>query len=140
MIGDLPVEQVTPGPVFEKTGVDYAGSMLIKLGHTWKPTIVKSHICVFVSLTVKAVHLEVVLDLTTEAFIACLRSFIARRGKPSLLWSDNGTNFIGAANEIKQLTQFLNLKATQGSISNLLSSQMIEWKFIPQRAPHFGGL
>ena len=94
----------------------------------------------FVSLTVKAVHLEVVSDLTTEAFIACLRRFIARRGKPSLIWSDNSTNFIGAANEIKQLTQFLNQKATQGSISDFLSSQMIEWKFIPQRAPHFEGL
>ena len=94
----------------------------------------------FVSLTVKAVHLEVVSDLTTEAFVACLRRFIARRGKPSLIWSDNGSNFVGAANEIKQLVQFLNLKATQGSISDFLSSQMVEWKFIPQRAPHFGGL
>ena len=140
MMGQLPIERVTPGPVFDKTGVDYAGPILIKLGHTRKPTIVKSYICVFVSLTVKAVHLEVVSDLTTKAFIACLRRFIARRGKPSLIWSDNGSNFIGAANEIKQLIQFLNLRATQGSISDFLSSQMIEWKFIPQRAPHFGGL
>ena len=140
MMGELPIERVTPGPVFEKTGVDYAGPILTKLGHTRKPTIVKSYICVFVSLTVKAVHLEVVSDLTTEAFIACLRRFIARRGKPSLIWSDNGTNFLGTANEIKRLTQFLNQKATRGSISDFLSSQMIEWKFISQRAPHFGGL
>ena len=100
----------------------------------------KLYICVFVSLTVKAVHLEVVSDLTTEAFIACLRRFIVRRGKPSLIWSDNGSTFIGAASEIKQLIEFLNLKATQGSILDFLSSQMIEWKFIPQRAPHFGSL
>ena len=59
MIGELPIERVTPGPVFEKTGVDYAGPILTKLGHTRKPTIVKLYICVFVSLTVKAVHLEV---------------------------------------------------------------------------------
>ena len=140
MMGQLPIERVTPGPVFDKTGVDYAGPILTKLGHTRKPTMVKSYICVFVSLTVKVVHLEVVSDLTTEAFVACLRRFIARRGKPSLIWSDNGSNFVGAANEIKQLVQFLNLKATQGSISDFLSSQMVEWKFIPQRAPHFGGL
>ena len=95
-MGQLPIEQVTPGPVFDKTGVDYAGPVLTKLGHTQKPTIVKSYICVFVLLTVKAVHLEVVSDLTTEAFIACLRRFIARRGKPSLIWSNNGSNFIGA--------------------------------------------
>ena len=140
MMGQLSIERVTPGPVFDKTGVDYAGPILTKLGHTRKPIIVKSYICVFVSLTVKAVHLEVVPDLTTEAFIACLRRFIARRGKPSLIWSDNGSNFIGAARETKRLIQFLNLKANQESISDFLSSQMIDWKFIPQRAPHFGGL
>ena len=94
----------------------------------------------FVSLTVKAVHLKVVSDFTTEAFIACLRRFIARRGKPSLIWSDNGTNFVGAANEVKQLVHFLNRRATQEPISDFLSSQMIEWRFIPQRAPHIGGL
>ena len=140
MMGQLPIERVTPGPVFDKTGVDYAGPILTKLAHTRKPTIVKSYVCVFVSLTVKAVHLEVVSDLTTEAFIACLRRFIARRGKPSLIWSDNGSNFIGAARETKRLIQFLNLKANQESISDFLSSQMIDRKFIPQRAPHFVGL
>ena len=131
---------MSPGPGFEKTGVDYAGPILTKLGHTRKPTIVKSYICVFISLTVKAVHLEVVSNLTTEAFITCLRKFIARRGKPSLIWSDNGSNFVGASKEIKHLVQFLNLKVNQETISDFLSSQMIEWKFIPQCAPHFGGL
>ena len=57
--GQLPIERVTPGPVFDKTGVHYTGPILTKVGHTRKPTIVKSYICVFVSLTVKAVHLEV---------------------------------------------------------------------------------
>ena len=72
MMGQLPIERITPGPIFDKTGVDFAGPILTKFGHVRKPTIVKSYICVFVSLTVKAVHLEVVSDLTTEAFIACL--------------------------------------------------------------------
>jgi len=57
----------------------------IKYGHVRKPTIVKSYICIFVSLTVKAVHFELVSDLTTDAFIACLRRFISRRGIPSLI-------------------------------------------------------
>lgn len=61
-----------------------------------KPTVVKAYICVFTSLTVKAVHLEVVSDLTTEAFIATLQQFAACRGHPTLIWSDNGKNFVGA--------------------------------------------
>ena len=73
LLGQLPVERITPGSVFDKVGVDYAGPMLIKYGHVRKPTIVKAYVCVFVSLAVKAVHLELVSDLTSEAFIACLK-------------------------------------------------------------------
>jgi len=103
-------------------------------------TIVKSYICVFVSLTVKAVHLELVSDLTTDAFIACLRRFISRRGIPSLIWSDHGTNFIGAARELKDLYKFLHSDQTQASVSDFLSTHNVKWKFIPQQSPHFGGL
>ena len=74
--GQLPQERISPGPVFEKVGVDYAGPFNIKYGYVRKLTIVKAYICLFVSLTVKAVHLELVSDLTTEAFIATLRRFI----------------------------------------------------------------
>ena len=77
--------------------------MLAQYGFVRKPVVVKAYICVFVSLTVKAIHLELVSDLTTEAFVAALRRFIARRGKLSLIWSDNGSNFIGANREIKEL-------------------------------------
>ena len=139
-LGQLPIERVTPGPVFDKVGVDYAGPILIKRGHVRRPTLIKAYVCVFVSLTVKAVHLELVSDLTSEAFVACLRRFIARRGRPSLIWSDHGTNFVGAAREIKELFQFLREQETQGVVNDFLSKQDIKWKFIPQHAPHFGGL
>ena len=138
MLGLLPIERVTPGPVFDKFGVDYAGPGLVK--YVRKPTVVKAYICVFVSLTVKAVHLELVSDLTTDAFIACLRRFISRRGIPSMIWSDHGTNFVGAASEIKDLYQFLRDSSTQDSIVNFLTIKNVTWKFIPQQAPHFGGL
>ena len=82
MLGQLPIERVTPGPVFDKVGVDYAGPVLVKYGHVHKPTVVKAYICVFVSLTVKGVHLELVSNLTTDAFIACLRRFTSCRGIP----------------------------------------------------------
>ena len=79
MMGQLPIERVTPDPIFSKTGVDYAGPVYIKQGYTRKPVVLKAYICVFVSLSVKAVHLELVSDLTSESFIACLRRFISRR-------------------------------------------------------------
>ena len=97
MLGQLPIERITPRPVFDQTGVDYAGPVYIKYGYVRKPTVIKAYVCVFVSLSVKAVHLELVSDLTSEAFIATLRKFISCRGKPSLIWSDNGTNFVGAS-------------------------------------------
>ncbi len=139
-LGQLPIERVTPGPVFDKVGVDYAGPVLVKYGYVRKPTVVKAYICIFVSLTVKAVHVELVSDLTSDAFIACLRRFIARRGCPSLIWSDWGTNFTGAAREIKELYRFLRDRSTQDAVAGFLSAQNITWKFIPQHAPHFGGL
>ena len=94
--GQLPPERINPGAVFQRVGVDYAGPFNVKYGSFRKPTIVKAYVCLFVSLTIKAVHLEVVSDLTSEAFIAALRRFISRRGLPTLIWSDHGTNFVGA--------------------------------------------
>ena len=84
-LGQLPIERVTPDSAFDKVGVDYAGPVYIKYGHVRKPTIVKAYICVFLSLSVEAVHLELASDLTSQAFIAVLRHFISRRGKPCLI-------------------------------------------------------
>ena len=140
MMGQLPTERVTPDIVFENVGVDYAGPIYIKYGHVRKPTVVKAYICVFVSLSVKAAHLELVSDLTSEAFISTFRRFIARRGKPSLVWSDHGSNFVGAQKDLKQLAEFLEDQKTQNAISQFCASQKIVWKFIPERSPHFGGL
>ena len=140
LMGQLPTERVTPGAVFENVGVDYAGPFQIKYGPVRKPTIIKAYVCLFVSLSVKAVHLETVSDLTTEAFVASLRRFIARRGKPSCIWSDHGTNFVGAAREMKELLEFVKHQKNQETISDFCSSQGISWKFIPEHAPHFGGL
>ena len=71
----------------------------------------------YVRMSVKAVHLELVSDLTTDAFIATLRRFIARRGKPSLIQSDHGSNFVGAKKELEQLATFLQDQKTQKLVS-----------------------
>ena len=93
--------------------MDYAGPIYTKYGYVRKPTIVKSYVCVFVSLSVKAVHLELVSDLTSVCFISALRRFIARRGKPKLLWSDHGSNIVGAKSDLKELVKFLNTQMAQ---------------------------
>ena len=129
-IGQLRAERLTPGPVFDKAGIDFAGPIQVKYAHIRKPAIVKAYICLFVSLSVKAVHLEPVSDLTTDAFIAALRRFTARRGKPSLILSDHGTNFVGATRELKEMYEFLNKQGTQGDISDFCSIQNIVWKFM----------
>ena len=79
-------------------------------------------------------------DLTTEAFIAALRHFIARRGCPALLWNDHGSNFVGAKSELKTLQDLLSNHITQGVVSEFCSSHNMKWKYIPERSPHFGGI
>lgn len=114
--------------------------MQLRVGHVHKPTFVKAYIGVFVSLTIKAIHLELILDLTSMAFIACLRRFIARRGKPHTIWSDHGSNFVGAKQELADLAVFLEKQKEKGEISDFCSPPMIQWTYIPERAPHFSGL
>ena len=130
MMGQLPIERVTPDLVFEDVGVDYARPVVIKHGYLRKPTLVKAYICIFVSLTVNAAHIELVSDLSTDAFLSTLIRFIAHQGKPKIIWSNHGTNFVGANNELKMFAEFLESQKTQKTIS----------QFIPERSPHFGGL
>ena len=98
LVGQPPKERVTPGHVFDRVGIEYAGPFMLKLGHVRKPTMIKSYVCVFVLMSVKAFYLEPITDLSTEGFISILKRFIARRGLPNVIFSDNGTNFVGANN------------------------------------------
>ena len=136
-MGPLPTERITPGRVFQNTGVDFAGPFMIKLKHSSK-TLNKMYIAVFVCFSTKAVHLEVVTNLTTEACIAALKRFVARRGVPKAMFSDNGTNFIGARNELIKLKLILSKK--QNSLAQFAADCGMEWSMIPPRAPNFGGL
>ncbi|GBN91325.1 hypothetical protein AVEN_133422-2-1, partial [Araneus ventricosus] len=80
----------------------------------------------------------IVSDLASEAFIAILKRFFGRRGKCAKLYSDNGKPFVGANQEIKGLLKLA--KEPDEKLSGFLSAEGIEWKFIPQRTPSFGGL
>ncbi|GFV22520.1 integrase catalytic domain-containing protein [Trichonephila clavipes] len=82
-----------------------------------------------------AVHIELVSDLASQAFIAALKRFFARRGKCAKLFSENGKNFVGASNEIKKLLEIV--RKPDEKLANYLAAERIEWKFIPARSPNF---
>lgn len=100
----------------------------------------KTYIAIFVCLATKAIHLEIVSELTTKAFIAALDRFTSRRGLTAHIHSDHGTNFVGARNELKDLQDFLKSTANQTIIDDHLKKQEINWHLIPPRAPNQGGL
>ena len=139
-MGQLPPPRVEKSLAFTHTGVDYAGPFYLKTGHPRRPIPVKAYLAVFICLASKAVHLEVVSAKSTEAFISTFKRFIARRNSPKHLYSDNGSNFIGARNEMKELFKFLSLSSTQVALKESLLANKIECHFIPDRAPHFGGI
>ena len=85
-------------------------------------------------------HIELVSDLTSEAFLAALSRFTDRRGCPSTILSDKSTNFAGANQELRDLQNLLTSKSTQDRIQTFSAAHRIEWKFSPSRSPHFGGL
>ena len=97
--------RVRTGQVFDFVGVDYTCPVLIKHGPVRNPHFTKGYVAVFVCLATKAVHLELVSDLMTSAFIATRRRFLGQQGLPLTTWSDHGTNFIRAEKEIYKLLQ-----------------------------------
>jgi hypothetical protein len=90
-----------------------------------------------VCLATKAVHLEVAMDLSTDSFIAAFKRFVARRGMPSHMYSDCGTNFVGAQKELKAL---LESSEHNNKMSSFLVDRGIEWRFNSPGAPNQGGL
>lgn len=127
-MADLPSFRISQVKAFSNVSLDYAGYFKITLAKTRNPKILKAYVCVFVCCATKALHLELVSDLSTEAFLAAFRRFQARRGRISNLYSDQGTNFVGANNLLKVYAQ---QAAQQLSIT---------WHFSPAGGPHFNGL
>lgn len=84
--------------------------------------------------------MELVTGLTTDQYILTLKRFIARRGNPSFIFSDNGTNFLGARNQLKELREFLRRPEHSDEIKEFASQNHIQFKFIPPRSHHWGGI
>ncbi|XP_022163934.1 uncharacterized protein LOC111029283 [Myzus persicae] len=136
LMADLPRSRVRPRRPFESVGVDYAGPLQMRELQLRKSRVFKIYIAVFVCFSTKAVHLEVVSDLSTDAFLAAFDRFVARRGLPSDVFSDCGTNFVGAD---RQLRSLIHSAEGQAAIGNARATYC-DWHFNPPSAPHFGGL
>ncbi|XP_076765055.1 uncharacterized protein LOC143432168 [Xylocopa sonorina] len=122
-MGNLPKECIAQSQLFINVGIDYCGPFFIKEQQYHNYRRKKNYVVVFVCLAVKAVHLEIVHDLTSEAFITALQIFIARRGLCINLYSDNISN---------------KLQEHHKGVTLFLSNQSINWHFIASKAPHFG--
>jgi hypothetical protein len=104
-MGDLPSSRVVPGRAFLRCGVDYAGPFLLRTLAPRSKTEIKCYLAIFVCFVTRAIHLEVVSSLSTDHFLAALRRFVSRRGRPSDIYSECGTNFVGAGKELRKLLQ-----------------------------------
>ncbi|CAG7719600.1 unnamed protein product, partial [Allacma fusca] len=101
LMGNLPASRVTPTRAFLNCGVDYAGPLLLRPMKGRSNKLFKCYIALFVCFSTRAIHLEAVSDMTSDSFLAALHRFISRRGLPAEIHSDCGTNFVGAAKELR---------------------------------------
>lgn len=147
LMGNLPPERVTQSEPFIHTGVDFAGPFVIRRQKGRPPAIErcskepkastqKTWIVIFICLATRAVHIDVLLGLTIEEFLAAFQRFIMRKGRCVKLISDNGTTFVGTD---KELARVLHRWSTTLPEHNL-SKFNTEWKFITPAAPHKGGI
>ncbi|XP_011705609.1 PREDICTED: uncharacterized protein LOC105460816, partial [Wasmannia auropunctata] len=137
LMGQLPDARVNTSRPFSKVGVDYCGPVFVCDRVRRNSKQYKSHVAIFICMATKAVHIKLVEDMTTEAFLGTLKRFIAGRGRPSDIYSGNGRNFVGAERELQQL--FANPEFGE-KVRETVATDKINWHFIPARAPHFGGL
>lgn len=132
-MADLPEERVSPGqPPFSHVGIDFFGPFLVKQGRSE----VKRYGCIFTCLNIRAVHIEVAHSLDTDSFLNALRRFIARRGKPVLVRTDNGSNFVSGDKEIRANI----LQWNTQRIHEYLLQQDVRWMFNPPSGSHHGGI
>lgn len=140
LMGDLPSIRVTQVKSFVHTAVDYAGPFYITHIRHRGVKSHKAYICLFVCLTTKALHLELVSDLSTDLFLAAFKRFISRRGPVSVIYSDGGTNFIGAKRKLNEIYSHIQSTDFERYLSRHLIEYKIQFKHSPPYGPHFNGL
>ncbi|KAI8441259.1 hypothetical protein MSG28_014900 [Choristoneura fumiferana] len=139
LMGQLPAPRVNQTKSFLHSGVDYAGPINMRLSKGRGNKAYKGYICLFVCMATRAVHIEPVSDLSTAGFLAAFKRFIGRRGHCSDLYSDNGSNFVGAAKELQHLFD-VEKSSLVPEVADWMAINGTQWHFIPPHAPNFGGL
>lgn len=149
LMGQLPSVRVTMAEPFSRVGVDFAGPFKLKkstgkslplrqaaLVPYREPPTVKGWIVVYVCLVTRAIHLDVVQGLTVEDFLETFAKMTSRRGMCNEIWSDNGTTFVGANNEMKRVMEEWNNEIP----SKQLAKYGTTWHYITPAAPFQGGI
>lgn len=143
IMAELPEVRIQPAPVFQNVGIDLAGPFNLRVTDKLSMSTrarnlpdVKGWVVVFVCLVTRAVHLEVTEGLSTDDFLASYQNFTSRRGCPGKIYSDNGTNFVGADNELQKA--YRTWQADK--IQHWANQFGTEWHFITPAAPHEGGI
>ena len=129
-----PPSRIEESSPFTYTGLDYLGPLYVK--ENSESVTHKVWVCLFTCLAVRAVHLELINDMSAEQFLLCLRRFIARRGKPKEIISDNASQFKLAKSTVDEAWQFA---TTSPDTQSYLANEEITWSFIIELAPWMGG-
>ncbi|XP_045026266.1 uncharacterized protein LOC123470255 [Daphnia magna] len=133
MMAPLPAERVQPfSPPFTRIGVDYLGPFPISIGRRTE----NRWIALFTCLSTRAIHLEITPSMDVDSFLMAFTRFVSRRGAPTDVFSDNGTNLTAGERELREAVTRLN----DVKIADQLARKEIRWHFSPPAAPHFGGV
>ncbi len=135
LMGNLPKGRVIPTRPFYHVGVDFAGPFSVKSKKGRHVPVDKAYMAIFVCFATKAVHLEAVTSLATDTFIACYERFVSRRGVSAHIYSDCGTNFVGAHKVLKDF-----FKNEEHRLQRQFVNKGTQWHFNPPSSPHQGGL
>ena len=125
----LPRERLLCQRPFAVCGIDYSGPHYVKQGRA----SLKVWIALFTCMVSRAIHLEIVPDLTSKTFLQVLQTMSWKKSPPKVLLSDNATCFVGANKILKEMSQ-------QNETVTGLATKGIEWNFTPARAPWFGAV
>jgi hypothetical protein len=124
----LPADRIQEHYPFAVTGVDYTGAITVSS----KGGRILAYILLFTCGVTRAIHLEVVEDMTAGSFIEALKRFTGHHPIPRLIYSDNASTFVNASNHLLKLFN-------HPKVQEELAAMRIIWKFIPKAAPWFGG-
>ena len=132
-MAELPYLRMAPfTPPFYYTSVDYFGPYHVRIGRN---KTVKHYGVIFTCLNTRAVHLDLAVDCSTMEFLQVLRRFMAIRGQPAVIVSDNGTQFVGAEKELRAMIEGW----SKDELRDFCAERGTQWKFVTPSAPHQNG-